>query len=185
MILLLASALALMSEPVVCEVTIERGPRGAQVAAACPEPEVEQLANSLLSDVGLPRSATPLSLSLEWRFTPHADAQGWSWPPLRLLMDAPWPPESMLRSGASAHCVIGGTPDRSGTLRRRHAECVLSPPNPSSASAMERILTRSAYRVVPGSDAPCWTAEFAVILQHPEPESWPDARAVCTRVLGR
>lgn len=189
MILVLASALAMISEPVVCEVTIVAEARSSRAEINCPDSAdevVEAIGATILAAIDLPADASTHARPQSWQFFPAEDQDAWEWPALQLYARPPSPPRRALSRQVPANCFVAGIPDTDGRLLERQVACAVPERAPNVAQQYERaLLIHSAYRVAPANLTQCVALRFSYRFGDIEHGEWPDAEALCDRVAGR
>ncbi len=188
MILILASAMALMSEPVVCGVTLVAESRSSRAVISCPTgaEDVEAIGRAVLDSIDLPEEAGRFSRELTWTFSPSEEESTWNWPALQLYAPPPALPGRALSRGVSANCYVVGIPDSRGRLLQRQAECTVSDGGRSMARSYERALVdHSAYRVASASQMRCAAVSMSFRIGATDAEGWPDADALCAQIAGQ
>lgn len=179
MILIVASALALISEPVVCDLTAQgrnidqRGPTGFTVACPADHPEAAAIqaaaeASIAAMDLPLPRprgNPAPMLWAAS-QLTMQVTDGAWQPAPRQpLVRAAPVLSErTAARGSISILCTIGFTPNANGTDPQPQAACVT---NPSTESAVREQTSNmrqlaSLWRFAPVAARYCMEEDISV-----------------------
>lgn len=180
MILILASTLALMSEPVVCELAPQgrdiqqRGPTGFTVA--CPAdhedaPAIQSAAEASLAAMDLPRPRSrggnpPPMLWAARQMTMQMEAGSWQPSPAQALVQAApvLSGRATARGSVTMLCVIAFTPGANGADSQPNAACISNPVIDTAVQQQTSAMVQlaSLWRFAPVSTPYCLDRHFEI-----------------------